>query len=102
MCTVLNAETSIEDVEQLMEDTAEALQYQEQISELLGGKLTEDDEAAIQAQVDEWESEDITEGLETLPEVPVTTPTTKEPVVTRDTNKVKQKQKEKGTGLCIH
>jgi hypothetical protein len=35
---------SLDEVEKLMDDTAEAIAYQEQISRALSGKITEDDE----------------------------------------------------------
>ncbi|XP_022091395.1 charged multivesicular body protein 6-A-like isoform X2 [Acanthaster planci] len=38
---------SLEDVERIMEETQEGIEYQREIDELLAGGLTEDDEAAV-------------------------------------------------------
>lgn len=53
----LNAETSIEDVEQLMEDTREAVEYQETVSNLLGGAINAEDQADIDRTISQWEEE---------------------------------------------
>ena len=41
----------IEDVEKLMQDTEEAIQYQNEISELLSGALTLEDEEGIESEL---------------------------------------------------
>ncbi|KAM8824696.1 charged multivesicular body protein 6-like [Synchiropus picturatus] len=57
---------SIEDVERIMEETQDAIEYQKQIDELLAGALTQEDDDAILAELRE-----ITEGEDVLlPEVP--------------------------------
>ncbi|XP_053707871.1 charged multivesicular body protein 6-like [Synchiropus splendidus] len=57
---------SIEDVERIMEETQDAIEYQKQIDELLAGALTQEDDDAILAELRE-----ITEGEDvSLPEVP--------------------------------
>ncbi|KAM9780160.1 charged multivesicular body protein 6-like [Neosynchiropus ocellatus] len=57
---------SIEDVERIMEETQDAVEYQKQIDELLAGTLTQEDDDAILAEL-----RDITEGEAlALPEVP--------------------------------
>lgn len=57
---------SIEDVERLMDETQEAIEYQKQIDELLAGSLTQEDEDAVLAEL-----EAITQGEDVaLPEVP--------------------------------
>eukprot|EP00731_Ephydatia_muelleri_P029272 Em0020g916a len=43
---------SLEDVEKIMDDTAEAIEYQRQIDELLGQNLTQEDEDAIANELD--------------------------------------------------
>eukprot|EP00123_Amoebidium_parasiticum_P015419 comp22962_c0_seq1/m.36459 comp22962_c0_seq1/g.36459 ORF comp22962_c0_seq1/g.36459 comp22962_c0_seq1/m.36459 type:complete len:256 (-) comp22962_c0_seq1:410-1177(-) len=48
----LNKEMPIEDVERLMEDNAEAIAYQNQISEALSGQLTAQDEADVLAELE--------------------------------------------------
>jgi charged multivesicular body protein 6 len=52
----LNAETSLDDVEQLMSDTADAVAYQQQVDDALSGKLTADDDAAVAADLDALEA----------------------------------------------
>lgn len=55
----LNAQTKMEDVENLMDDTREAVEYQQQISKLLGSELNEQDEKDIEDIIAEWESEEV-------------------------------------------
>ncbi|XP_064423547.1 charged multivesicular body protein 6 [Latimeria chalumnae] len=57
---------SIEEVERIMEETQEGIEYQKQIDEMLAGSLTEEDEEAILAELDA-----ITQEEPELPEVPV-------------------------------
>ncbi|KAL7850558.1 hypothetical protein SRHO_G00199070 [Serrasalmus rhombeus] len=57
---------SIEEVERIMEETHEAIEYQKQIDEILVGSLTQEDEEAVLAEL-----EAITQGEDvSLPEVP--------------------------------
>ncbi|XP_016371662.1 charged multivesicular body protein 6-like [Sinocyclocheilus rhinocerous] len=57
---------SIEEVERILEETQEAIEYQKQIDELLAGFLTAEDEDAVLAEL-----ETITQGQDiTLPELP--------------------------------
>ncbi|XP_047427897.1 charged multivesicular body protein 6-like [Mugil cephalus] len=57
---------SIEDVEKILDETQEAIEYQRQIDEVLAGALTQEDEDAVLAELDA-----ITQGEDvTLPEVP--------------------------------
>uniref|UniRef100_A0A672N5Y4 Charged multivesicular body protein 6a n=1 Tax=Sinocyclocheilus grahami TaxID=75366 RepID=A0A672N5Y4_SINGR len=57
---------SIEEVERILEETQEAIEYQKQIDELLAGFLTAEDEDAVLAEL-----EAITQGQDiTLPELP--------------------------------
>ena len=44
---------SLEDVEKLMDDTAEAIAYQEQISRALSGKITEEDEEDLMKELED-------------------------------------------------
>ena len=48
MLTALNASMNIDDVEQLMEDTREAIEYQRQVSDAIAGKMTHEDEEAVE------------------------------------------------------
>ncbi|XP_058027529.1 charged multivesicular body protein 6 [Ahaetulla prasina] len=56
---------SIEEVERIMDETQEAVEYQRQIDEILSGNLTTEDEDAILAELDAITQEQID-----LPEVP--------------------------------
>ncbi|XP_008327742.1 charged multivesicular body protein 6-like [Cynoglossus semilaevis] len=58
---------SVEDVERILDETQEAIEYQRQIDEMLAGVMTQEDEDAVLAELDA-----ITQGEEiSLPEVPV-------------------------------
>lgn len=56
---------SIEEVERILDETQEAVEYQRQIDELLAGSFTQEDEAAILEELDA-----ITQEQVALPEVP--------------------------------
>lgn len=56
---------SIEEVERIMDETQDAIEYQRQIDEMLAGSLTQEDEDEILAEL-----EAITQGDLELPEVP--------------------------------
>ncbi|XP_053495244.1 charged multivesicular body protein 6 [Ictalurus furcatus] len=56
---------SIEDVERIMDETQECIEYQKQIDDILAGSLTQEDEDAVLAEL-----EAITQGDVELPEVP--------------------------------
>ncbi|XP_062507830.1 charged multivesicular body protein 6-A-like [Corticium candelabrum] len=62
---------SLEDVETIMDDTKDAVEYQKQIDELLGQNLTQEDEDEVLREL-----EMLTSAKLDLPEVPVETPTT--------------------------
>jgi len=51
----INSTMSLEEVEKLMEDSQEAIEHQEAISELLGGKLTTQDDEAVLKELEELE-----------------------------------------------
>ncbi|XP_029554866.1 charged multivesicular body protein 6 [Salmo trutta] len=61
----LHEAMSIEDVERIMDETQEAIEYQREIDEMLAGSLTQEDEDAVLAEL-----EAITQGDLDLPEVP--------------------------------
>lgn len=70
----IQKEMSLEDVEMLMSETAEAVSYQNQISEMLAGRISEEDEEDILAELEGITSELAEEQLQYLPTVPQTEP----------------------------
>ncbi|XP_041671744.1 charged multivesicular body protein 6 [Cheilinus undulatus] len=56
---------SIEEVERIMDETQDAIEYQRQIDDMLAGSLSQEDEDAVLAEL-----EAITQGEVELPEVP--------------------------------
>ncbi|KXS16958.1 hypothetical protein M427DRAFT_89674, partial [Gonapodya prolifera JEL478] len=48
----LNAETSVEKVDALMQDTADAIAYQKEVSDAIGSSLTDRDEADVEAELE--------------------------------------------------
>lgn len=62
----IQQEMSLEAVENLMEETAEAIAYQEEISRALSGKLTADDEMDLESELNDLIAAE-------MPEVPVLT-----------------------------
>lgn len=69
---------SIEDVEKIMDETKEGIEYQREIDELLSGSLTQEDEDAVLEELEEMTksiAEDDQEfPTELLPEVPTNEP----------------------------
>ncbi|CAG8452308.1 7970_t:CDS:2 [Cetraspora pellucida] len=65
----IHKEMSIEKVEKLMEDTADAISYQNEIEELLSGKITSEDEDEILEELRQIEEEQLEEQF---PEIPKT------------------------------
>ncbi|GAA6108994.1 charged multivesicular body protein 6 isoform X1 [Tachysurus ichikawai] len=56
---------SIEEVERIMDETQESIEYQRQIDDILAGSLTQEDEDAVLAELEAITQEDVG-----LPEVP--------------------------------
>ncbi|CEI91009.1 hypothetical protein G6F70_005366 [Rhizopus microsporus] len=63
----IHKETSIEAVEKLMDDTAEAIAYQNEIDEMLHGLISAEDEEEILKELDELTEKEV---LSELPSVP--------------------------------
>lgn len=63
----INQMFSVEDIEKIMDETKEAAEFQEEISSLLSGKLTEDDMEEVENEFAKLVEE---EGKLDLPEVP--------------------------------
>ncbi|KAK4436627.1 Vacuolar protein sorting-associated protein [Sesamum alatum] len=72
----IQSEINLDDVQKLMEDTAEAKAYQDEINAILGEKLSAEDEEEILAEFENLESQ-IT--IQDLPEVPSAAPSTEKP-----------------------
>lgn len=67
----IQAEMSLEDVEKLMDETAEGIAYQNEISNMLAGKITEEDEEDILGELDAIVAEIEDQRIGELPSVPV-------------------------------
>ena len=62
---------SIEEIEQIMEDTAESIEKQQEIDALISGQLTQEDEEDVLKELEDLVSDDNKEAEDiTLPEVP--------------------------------
>merc|ERR1719474_1320121 len=69
----LNEEMSLEDVERIMDDTKEAIEYQREIDEALSGKLCAEDEEEVElefAKMMEADGLSVNEPKLILPDVP--------------------------------
>ncbi|XP_070579880.1 charged multivesicular body protein 6-A-like isoform X2 [Ptychodera flava] len=80
---------SIEDVERIMDETREGIEYQNEIDELLAGSLTQEDEDAVLAELDAITQQTEEEGIQ-LPDVPAD----KLPEVEEKRAREKERQKE--------
>lgn len=88
---------SIEEVERIMDETQDAIDYQKQIDEMLAGSLTDEDEDAILAELDAITQEETMlpeVPTEPLPEVPKAEKDVPLPEVAKEKkpNKIKPKQ----------
>ncbi|KAL3875947.1 hypothetical protein ACJMK2_033847 [Sinanodonta woodiana] len=72
---------SLEDVEKIMDETKEAVEYQQEIDELLAGGLTQEDEDDVLAELDSIVKQTLPEVPEDeMPEVPHKQPAAKDKV----------------------
>jgi len=106
---LINSQMSIEDVEKLMQDSAEAVAHQDKISEMLTGQLTDLDEEAIEKELQEIEQAESNEEEKNVTKQrveeknitkqrvaeKVITPETEEQVVEVESEKTKPKQTRK-------
>ncbi|KAJ2494043.1 Vacuolar protein sorting-associated protein 20 [Coemansia sp. RSA 2050] len=68
--TQLNKEMRIEDVERLADDTAEAIAYQNEISDILQSNMTAEDEEAVLQELEELERQEAEKLRLDLPRAP--------------------------------
>ncbi|KAJ2827042.1 Vacuolar protein sorting-associated protein 20 [Coemansia sp. 'formosensis'] len=68
--TQLNKEMRIEDVERLADDTAEAIAYQNEISDILQSNMTAEDEEAVLQELEELERQEADRLRLDLPHAP--------------------------------
>lgn len=85
----LNQELSLEAVEQLMEDTQDALDYQKQVEEALAGQLTEFDNEAIENELEELEKSSLLVILPDTPQTALPKPTATAKVAAQSKQKAK-------------
>ncbi|CAA7407561.1 unnamed protein product [Spirodela intermedia] len=64
----MQSEINLEDVHKLMEDTAEAKAYQDEINAILGERLSAEDEEEVLAEFENLEAEMSLQGLPTVPD----------------------------------
>jgi charged multivesicular body protein 6 len=75
--TALNKEMSVEKVNQLMEETDEAMQTHREIEEALAGHLTAEDTSAVEGELEALEQSMMKEKAAAMPAVPTAEPTAK-------------------------
>ncbi|KAJ1877009.1 Vacuolar protein sorting-associated protein 20, partial [Coemansia sp. S17] len=68
--TQLNKEMRIEDVERLADDTAEAIAYQNEVSDILQSNMTAEDEEAVLEELEELERQEADRLKLDLPRAP--------------------------------
>ena len=92
-----NEMLSITEIEQIMDDTAEAIEKQKEIDLLISGQLSAEDEDDVLQELDDLVAAEANEAeVEedvTLPEVPAEEPTSTEKLVVKEKKTQKQKQK---------
>ncbi|KAF9523618.1 Snf7 family [Crepidotus variabilis] len=92
----IHKEMNIESVEKLLEETAEAREYQREIGDMLANNLSLDDEDAVQKELEEMQAEALGDkaGEELqLPSVPLPSVPKEDPVKSPETDPVKSKER---------
>merc|ERR1712048_611251 len=70
----INSEMDLDEVEQLMHDTAEAIAYQQELNDILSQNLTEvDDDAVLKAleAIEQMEADEMALGMADVPTKPI-------------------------------
>ncbi|KAI7876747.1 hypothetical protein K492DRAFT_166783 [Lichtheimia hyalospora FSU 10163] len=67
----IHKETSIEAVERLMDDTADAIAYQNEVDELLSGKISSEDEEEILQELESLQQQELEANLPSVPDQPL-------------------------------
>jgi len=96
----LNDQIKIEDVEKLMEDTAEAIAYQEELDQALSGQLGNIDEATLEAELAEIEEEEAAREVSAL-EVP-SRPLAQDEVPVEPVKAKSRRPVESKTAVVVH
>ncbi|ANB12426.1 ESCRT-III subunit protein VPS20 [Sugiyamaella lignohabitans] len=65
----LNQEMSIEKVEKIMDESAEGIAYQQEVTDMLSQTITNQDEAEVQEELDRLEQEELAKKMPAMPEV---------------------------------
>ncbi|ROW03667.1 hypothetical protein VMCG_05489 [Cytospora schulzeri] len=90
----------IENVEKLMGETADAIAYQNEVSEMLGGKISNQDEDEVEDELAALEAELSEPQPQSLPNVPDTELPAQKTEPERQPAKVKQKEPERQAMLA--
>jgi len=68
----IQKEMSVEAVQKLMDDTADAIEYQNEIDEILSGKITAEDEEDVLRELEELQQQELEAQMPVVPDtVPV-------------------------------
>ncbi|KAI9209380.1 Snf7-domain-containing protein [Polychytrium aggregatum] len=67
----IHKEMSVDAVQKLMDDTADAIEYQREIDDILSGQITQEDEEEIMAELDQMLEEEAAAQVGKLPDVPI-------------------------------
>ncbi|KAF9517589.1 hypothetical protein BS47DRAFT_510325 [Hydnum rufescens UP504] len=86
--TEIHKEMSLEGVEKLMEETADAIEYQKEINQILQSRMTHDEEDAVQRELETMQRETVPTDARVphLPVVPSTEPDDAMPVLEPESN----------------
>ncbi|KAI9479624.1 Snf7 family [Zychaea mexicana] len=95
----IHKEMSLEAVERLMDDTADAIAYQNEIDEMLSGQITSEDEEEILQELESLQQQELEAQLPEIPDKPIPGTERKEednlPKVPTHTPKEQEKVKQK-------